>query len=172
MRSAFFHFVRQIQQVGLFVSLLAIACVSSTTRLRAQAGDEPDAAREASQSAAPTPSSPQPQPVRITCSSTAGTREHCAADTSVGVILARSTGGAACLLGKTWGYDDTGIWVSDGCSAEFVVGSTSTGAPEKAKPLEHIPNVGFLLYDGEKGQIYFRLFSYARYLNQRSIDTT
>ncbi len=41
---------------------------------------------------------------------------------------------------------------------------------EKQKPLGHVPNVGFLLYDGEKGQIYFRLFSYARYLNQRTID--
>ena len=24
-----------------------------------------------------------------------------------------------CLLGKTWGYDDKGVWVSDGCSGEF-----------------------------------------------------
>jgi hypothetical protein len=38
------------------------------------------------------------------------------------------------------------------------------------KPLEHVPNLGFLLYTGEKGEIYFRLFSYARYLNQRSLD--
>jgi hypothetical protein len=42
--------------------------------------------------------------------------------------------------------------------------------PKKAKPFEHIPNAGFLLYDGDKGQIYFRLFSYARYLNQRNLD--
>jgi hypothetical protein len=28
------------------------------------------------------------------------------------------------------------------------------------------------LYEGEKGQIYFRLFSYARYLNQRSLDAS
>ena len=42
----------------------------------------------------------------------------------------------------------------------------------KPKPLSHIPNVGFLLFDGEKGQIYFRLFSYARYLNQRNLDET
>jgi hypothetical protein len=173
MRSALFHSVRHIQQVGRVVAVLAIACALPATELRAQVVAEPSAVVEASQSAPPpAPSSPQPQPVRITCSSTAGTREHCTADTSAGVILARSSGSQACLLGKTWGYDDTGIWVSDGCSAEFVVGETSTGAPEKAKPLEHIPNVGFLLYDGEKGQIYFRLFSYARYLNQRSIDTT
>jgi hypothetical protein len=75
------------------------------------------------------------------------------------------------LLGKTWGYDDTGVWVSDGCSGEFVAGQTTQEA-EKEKPLEHIPNLGFLLYNGEKGQIYFRLFSYARYLNQLSIDPT
>src|SRR5262245_15107409 len=113
------------------------------------------------------------QAPRITCTSTPGTREHCAADTSSGVVIARSFGDAACLLGKTWGYDDTGIWVSEGCSAEFVVGQTAVTAPqqeEKLKPLQHVPNAGFLLYDGEKGQIYFRLFSYARYLNQRNID--
>ena len=26
-------------------------------------------------------------------------------------------GDAPCLLGRTWGYDDGGVWVSDGCSA-------------------------------------------------------
>ena len=35
--------------------------------------------------------------------------------------MARTVGSAACLLGKTWGYDDAGVWVLDGCSAEFVV---------------------------------------------------
>ena len=115
---------------------------------------------------------PAPQPTRVTCSSAPGSREHCAANTSSGVVLARSTGEAACLLGKTWGYDETGVWVSDGCSAEFVVVGDVPEQQQKAKPFEHIPNVGFLLYDGEKGQIYFRLFSYARYLNQRNIDST
>src|SRR5262245_26798618 len=108
------------------------------------------------------------QPPRVTCESTPGTREHCAADTSSGVVLARSFGSAACLLGKTWGYDDTGIFVSEGCSGEFVVGEgTQPAPPERTRPLEHIPNVGFLLYNGEKGKIYFWLFSYARYLKRR-----
>ena len=40
----------------------------------------------------------------------------------------------------------------------------------KPRPLSHIPNVGFLLVDNDKGQVYFRLFSYARYLNQRNLD--
>ena len=90
---------------------------------------------------------------------------------SAGVALLKSTGSAPCLLGKTWGYDDTGVWVSEGCSGEFIAGP-ATHEETKQKPLEHIPNVGFLLYNGEKGQIYFRLFSYARYLNQRSLDPT
>jgi hypothetical protein len=83
-----------------------------------------------------------------------------------------TAGEADCLLGKTWGYDDTGVWVSDGCSAEFIVVGEVPEQQQKAKPFEHIPNVGFLLYDGEKGQIYFGLFSYGRYLNQRNIDST
>jgi len=111
---------------------------------------------------------------RITCTSAPGGRELCAADTSSGVILAKSTGEAPCLLGKTWGYDDTGVWVADGCGGEFVVAAVAPGEQTevKQKPLSYIPNAGFLLVDGEKGQIYFRLFSYVRYLNQRGIDPT
>jgi hypothetical protein len=108
---------------------------------------------------------------RIICESQPGERQYCPADMSAGVALVKSSGSAPCLLGKTWGYDDTGVWTSDGCSGEFVAGP-SPHEPAKQKPLEHIPNVGFLLYNGEKGQIYFRLFSYARYLNQRSLDPT
>ena len=79
-------------------------------------------------------------------------------------------GDAPCLLGRTWGYDQTSVWVSDGCSAEF--GTASAVQPQTTKPKAptHVPNVGFLLFDGEKGQIYFRLFSYGRYLNQRNLD--
>jgi hypothetical protein len=90
------------------------------------------------------------------------------------VALVKSKGKAACLLGKTWGYDDKGIWVSDGCSGEFVVGAAGSteieAAPVKQKTPEYIPNAGFLLADGTKGQIYLRLYSYVRYLNQRGLD--
>ena len=113
------------------------------------------------------PAAPQS---RITCTSNPGEREHCAADTTAGVALVGSIGTAPCLLGRTWGYDDTGIWVSDGCSGEFIAGQAVQEEVTKRKPLEHVPNVGFLLYSGEKGEVYFRLFSYVRYLNQRNID--
>jgi hypothetical protein len=66
--------------------------------------------------------------------------------------------------------------VSDGCSAEFATGRTVTEiqqqAPIRQKAPDYIPNAGFLLLDGEKGQIYMRLFSYARYLNQKGLDPT
>ena len=116
---------------------------------------------------------------RVECASKPGERMHCPADTSNGVVLAESSGQAPCLLGKTWGYDDQGVWVSDGCGAAFVVGKSGQDeartpeeqtASEKKKALEHIPNLGFRIYEGDKGQIYFRLFSYARYLNQQGLD--
>jgi Protein of unknown function (DUF3011) len=108
---------------------------------------------------------------RVSCASQPGTSEHCPANTSAGVSLLKSAGASPCLLGKTWGYDDTGIWVSDGCSGEFLAGPAAE-QKTKDKPLEYIPNLGFLLYTGDKGEIYLRLFSYARYLNQRSLDGT
>ena len=106
----------------------------------------------------------------VTCSSISG-RTHCPADTSAGVVLMRSTGTAPCLLGRTWGYDQQGVWVADGCSAVFATGPTTAPAEPEKTP-RHVPNVGFLLFDGDKGQIYFRLFTYGRYLNQRNLDAT
>jgi hypothetical protein len=115
-------------------------------------------------------------PVTISCTSKPGERNHCAADTSKGVVLTRSFGDAPCLLGRSWGYDTEGVWVSDGCSAEFLVRDDkvpATGPEEtKRKAPQYIPNAGFLIVDGEKGQVYVRLFSYARYLNQKGLDPT
>src|SRR6185369_16526367 len=137
------------------------------------------AAAAAAQETAPPAGAAQPPPqtivaARITCSSKPGERQHCPADTSKGVALTRSSGEAPCLLGKSWGYDDRGVWVSDGCTGEFVVGQELSEAMEKVgakkKAPAYIPNAGFLLVDGEKGQIYVRLFSYVRYLNQKGLD--
>ena len=66
----------------------------------------------------------QTMPTVINCTSTKGAREVCKADTTAGVALLRSTGESSCLLGNTWGYDATGVWVSDGCGGEFALGST------------------------------------------------
>jgi predicted porin len=60
----------------------------------------------------------------LTCVSKQGERQVCAADTRAGVALLRSTGDSSCLLGKNWGYDDAGVWVSDRCGGEFVIGGS------------------------------------------------
>ena len=80
---------------------------------------------------AQTPAPSGSQRVRVACASKPGERQHCPADTSMGVALGRSTGDSPCLLGRSWGYDDKGIWVSDGCSGEFVVGRALSEALEK-----------------------------------------
>jgi len=72
----------------------------------------------------------------VVCLST-GERVHCPADTSGGIALIRSTGSATCLLGRNWGYDDRGVWVSEGCGGEFVLGQ-STRAPQTA-PVAQAP---------------------------------
>ena len=64
----------------------------------------------------------------VTCVSTGDQRQQCAADTSAGVVLLRPTGETACLLGRNWGYDAQGVWVTEGCGGQFATGSASRSA--------------------------------------------
>src|SRR6478609_4305333 len=125
-----------------------------------------------SASAGQSPTPVTPPTASVTCESKPAERNTCAADTSRGVVLLRSFGDSPCLLGKTWGYEQASVWVSDGCSAEF--GVTAGNEPPKTQPNApaYVPNLGFLLINSDKGQIYFRLFSYGRYLNQRNLAAT
>jgi hypothetical protein len=155
------------------IVVLSLQCIAPTSTI-AQSADPASAPATGAQAAAaaqaPASSAAAPQATTVSCASKPGERTQCAADTSKGVVLVQSTGEAPCLLGKTWGYDQAHVWVADGCSAVFATGLAAVPETTKPKPLSHIPNVGFLLFDGEKGQIYFRLFSYARYLNQRNLE--
>jgi hypothetical protein len=63
-----------------------------------------------------------PQGGIITCSSNDGRRNYCAADTRGGVIMSRQISGSPCRLNSTWGFDNRGIWVDQGCRAEFQLG--------------------------------------------------
>jgi Protein of unknown function (DUF3011) len=58
----------------------------------------------------------------IYCASDDGGRHFCPARTSNGVRLARQRSGADCILGRTWGYTRRGIWVDQGCRADFDLG--------------------------------------------------
>lgn len=59
--------------------------------------------------------------MRLTCESIGGKRNLCAVDTGRGVGLVKQLSETTCVLNRTWGYAREGIWVADGCRAEFVV---------------------------------------------------
>ncbi len=56
---------------------------------------------------------------RLVCESVRGQRQHCRADTSGGVRLVKQLGYNKCQ--GNWGYDYYGVWVTNGCRAEFQV---------------------------------------------------
>ena len=51
---------------------------------------------------------------------------RCPANTQGGVRLDRVLGGQ-CSQGRSWGYDRSGIWVNNGCRADFIVGGGGGG---------------------------------------------
>jgi hypothetical protein len=67
------------------------------------------------------PSQSGAQSQTLQCESDTYGRKYCAADTRGGVRLTRQISGAACTQGSSWGYDERGVWVSNGCRAEFEV---------------------------------------------------
>jgi hypothetical protein len=135
-----------------------------------------------------------PAAALLVCDSKAGERNVCPADTSAGVALMKSTGPAACLLGKTWGYDDAGVWVADGCSGEFQLGKQAVaGAPAQAQPApapgplggkmvppserveqwgEFTPGNGFLVGRSSVGELGISGYALLRYLNQMPGEST
>jgi hypothetical protein len=60
-------------------------------------------------------------PPAVTCASNNGERVVCQVDARGGVQLLRQVSGAPCELGRTWGWDDRGIWVDRGCRGEFAL---------------------------------------------------
>ena len=62
-----------------------------------------------------------PAAKRVVCESQDGARRTCAVESLRGAGLIRELGSAACVLNRTWGYDREGIWVTEGCRAEFAV---------------------------------------------------
>jgi Protein of unknown function (DUF3011) len=58
----------------------------------------------------------------VTCESIDGARNVCGAETHFGVALVRQLSESACVLDQSWGFDRDGIWVSNGCRAQFALG--------------------------------------------------
>jgi len=58
---------------------------------------------------------------RVTCASTDGRYKACAWNASYGQPqLARQISAQPCVSGRSWGYDGRGLWVNNGCRAEFM----------------------------------------------------
>jgi hypothetical protein len=65
---------------------------------------------------------------RITCASDNGRRNWCDIGRARDAQIVRQISGSACIQGQTWGIDGRGLWVDNGCRAEFVIGR-SPGPP-------------------------------------------
>ncbi len=120
----------------------------------------------------------------VACESKKGEQRVCLADTSAGVALKKSTGTTDCVLGKTWGYDEAGVWVSEGCGGEFQLGVASqegaAGAPPTAasaaprRPTtqgveswgDFEPGNGFLVGRNGAGELAISGYMLERYVNQ------
>ena len=63
----------------------------------------------------------------LRCSSENYAYEHCRADTRAGVRLLRNLSKVRCIENESWGYDRRGVWVDEGCSAEFRVLARGSG---------------------------------------------
>jgi hypothetical protein len=59
---------------------------------------------------------------RVVCESRDAHQVFCSADTRFGVEMARQLSTSECVFRRSWGYNDRGIWVRDGCRAEFFLG--------------------------------------------------
>ena len=53
-------------------------------------------------------------------------RHYCQADTRFGARLVTQTSSVECVEGKTWGWDEQGIWVDQGCAGQFALGKTDS----------------------------------------------
>jgi hypothetical protein len=58
----------------------------------------------------------------VMCESVGNDQRFCPADTRGGVWLSVQYSKASCRQGSSWGYDNRGIWVSNGCRAQFDLG--------------------------------------------------
>jgi hypothetical protein len=70
----------------------------------------------------------------ISCESHEYRYQYCAAATQGYARLLSQNSSAACVQGRTWGYDRGGVWVNKGCSATFEVGGSAGPVPQPYPP--------------------------------------
>lgn len=63
----------------------------------------------------------------VMCESIKSQAQRCAVETGTGVRLHKQLSRTQCVEGRNWGYDGNGIWVEEGCRAEFEVDAPRGG---------------------------------------------
>ena len=121
----------------------------------------------------------------VVCTSTQGEHTHCPANTANGITLLKSTGTGACVVGSTWGWDQTSVWVSKGCGGEFGAGQTPLTATEKQAPEQvaaasepewptwgviDATGSGFVLHRSDRAELAIGAYALIRYINQLPAD--
>jgi len=61
---------------------------------------------------------------QITCESRNNHYQYCNAPTAGRVRIARQLSDTRCVLNRTWGFDERGVWVDRGCRAQFAFGGS------------------------------------------------
>jgi len=74
------------------------------------------------------PAAPVHASYTISCNSHGYRYQYCSANTNGYVRLQYQTSQAPCIRGRSWGSDNGGVWVNNGCSAQFEVGGNSGGS--------------------------------------------
>jgi hypothetical protein len=95
---------RGIMERILYAVLLAAGCLFGVPHAYAQAKMAPARINE----------------VRVVCDSRGFGRQHCPSDLR-GFVFAsvRNASSVRCEVGRNFGYDDSGVWVDQGCRGEF-----------------------------------------------------
>ncbi|MBM4254271.1 MAG: DUF3011 domain-containing protein [Deltaproteobacteria bacterium] len=73
----------------------------------------------------------------INCASESGRHQYCRAQTDGYVRLDEQYSDAPCVAGRTWGYDDWGVWVDNGCRARFIVGRRDYYNEPRKRPRDY-----------------------------------
>ena len=61
----------------------------------------------------------------ISCDSYGYRYQYCGANTNGYARLVNQTSSSPCIRGRSWGFDNGGVWVNNGCSGQFEVGGDS-----------------------------------------------
>ncbi len=74
------------------------------------------------------------QRISVTCESSNRQSSRCGHADGHSPQLERQLSRRACIWGRTWGFDQAGLWVSSGCRGEFSVSVPQTASTTPTTP--------------------------------------